>query len=106
MARNVGLTRYWINFAIPSERPSPSYQIGRGVGVTAFDFEGAKRLVQDQVFQAVPLFEIESVVENVTWDDLEKDHVAKNMGVMVERGVWFPNFWESSFERSQGPAVR
>jgi len=32
-----------------------------------------------------------SVVEGITWDELEVNNIRPNMGTIVVRGVWYPN---------------
>jgi hypothetical protein len=35
--------------------------------------------------------ELGAVIEGVRVPDLDQDHVVPNMGVIVQRGVWYPN---------------
>ena len=82
------LTKYWMTFA-----PSPelkTFSLGLGAGVTAFDETDAINLLKDALdCESVPA--IQSVASHVRFDDLERDHVQKNLGNMAVRGVWYPN---------------
>ncbi|CTQ48660.1 hypothetical protein JDO7802_00664 [Jannaschia donghaensis] len=79
------LTAYWFQIEV-TDRPSKS---NWGFGVTAFDRTDAEAILRTHVFEGdVPA--ITHVTENIRFEDLERDHVRRNMGVMVERGVWFP----------------
>jgi hypothetical protein len=83
------LTRFWITFS-----ENPGYQglqevFGIGVGITAFSIEDAKTILVEKMFtRGVP--QIRHVRENVSFDELDEGHVQPNMGVIVNRGIWFP----------------
>ena len=82
------LTRYWITF-VPSDELL-SYSLGIGAGVTAFDDRDAVSLLEG-AFGCESLPAIQSISPDVCFDDLERDHVQKNLGNMAVRGVWYPN---------------
>ena len=88
------LTRYWITFKDRGDYPFYGGVFGFGVGVTAYDLDDAKRLLQRAIFEDREVPEIKDVIEGVTYDQLEQNHVARNMGAMVVRGVWFPKGFE------------
>ena len=83
------LKRYWIRF-----KDNPGYSglhevFGLGVGVTAFNIEDAKAILTEKMFSK-GLPKICCINENVKYDDLDKGHVHPNMGVITNRGIWFP----------------
>jgi hypothetical protein len=80
------LTRYWFSFE-PFPEPTP---LNLGCGVTAFDYEDALMLLDTRVFRESGIPPIKSRIENVDVRDLEQRHVAPNIGVVSERGIWFP----------------
>jgi hypothetical protein len=82
------LTKYWITF-VPSEELL-AYSLGLGAGVTAFDDTDAMSLLADAIGRE-RLPAVQSVASNVRFDDLERNHVQKNLGNMAVRGVWYPN---------------
>jgi hypothetical protein len=73
------LTRYWFRS-----------RKGLGVGVTAFNVEDARSLIRLNTFlmSYEPIFD--SYIENVNIHDLDQNHVIPNMGVVVDRGIWYP----------------
>lgn len=81
---------FWIRFRGPYEEFYSTGGFDKGFGVTAFDLDDAKNLLRSSIFGGERLPEIDSVIEDVAYDQLEEEHVKMNMGIMVERGVWFP----------------
>jgi hypothetical protein len=88
------LTRYWITFKGRGDYPFYGGVFGFGVGVTAYDLDDAKQLLQSGVFDERALPEIARIISGVSYDQLQQNHVARHMGVMVIRGVWFPKGFE------------
>ena len=84
------LTRYWFSFD-PSDETVRRLRFGFGVGVTAFDEADAVALVR-KVTGRDRLPTIKNMEPNVRYDDLEANHVQKNLGNMAVRGVWYPNY--------------
>jgi hypothetical protein len=86
------LTRYWVTFDPSDAKTITSLSLGLGVGVTAFDSSDAKKLIFAAFadFADFVLPEIINITEHITYDDLEANHVKKNMGSMAVRGVWYP----------------
>jgi hypothetical protein len=77
------LTAYWF------ELDSHFSQIG----VTAYSLEDAKKLIQEKAFPKDEFPPIKNITENILFQDLDKNHVAPNIGPISERGVWYPNFY-------------
>lgn len=61
-----------------------------GIGVTAFTVADALSLVRSEGFDIPEGLEGVQIRENVTFSDLDPNHVVPNMGPLVMRGVWFP----------------
>lgn len=74
--------RFWFE---PSEGSFPNL----GCGVTAYSRADAESLLEECL--GMPLPRVVEVIEDITYDDLEQNHVAPNMGDVSRRGVWFPN---------------
>ena len=64
---------------------------GLGIGVTAYDRKDVESIVRGNrlAMQFEPSFK--NCVENVDVCDLDQDHVVPSMGVVVHRGIWYPN---------------
>jgi hypothetical protein len=66
-----------------------------GFGITARDWQDAMCLLTEarQVLSGSPVEEsmIESWLDVQSIDELDQNHVVPNMGMMLRRGVWFPN---------------
>lgn len=80
------LKRYWIRF----ERFNIQTPLNLGCGVTAFNAEDAKRIVEIKIKNSDIHVDIASIelISNIA--DLDKNHVIPNMGNIFERGIWFP----------------
>jgi hypothetical protein len=76
------LTCYWIT---TGERWGPL-----GFGVTAFSVEDAIKLIRSEGFDISETLERLQIRENVTFAELDRNHVVLNMGPMIMRGVWYP----------------
>jgi hypothetical protein len=85
------LRRFWFEFS-PSDRLTC---LNMGCGVTAFDYDDALYLLKNRVLES-QLLDLEDlpivsrVVEDVDVSQLDAAHVLPNMGLVTERGVWFP----------------
>ena len=79
------LTRFWLKFS-----PLPYNPLNLGCGVTAYSYDDAISLLRRRVFKDEELPTIVSVIENVDVSTLDQRHVIPNMGVCVDRGIWFP----------------
>lgn len=63
--------------------------LGLGAGVTAHSVSDAMMLLDSAYGDELP--QIVDINENITYVELETEHVKKNMGTMAVRGIWFPN---------------
>ena len=80
---------YWITFKRPRGDPDP-LGMSLGCGVTAWSYEDALQIVQEQVFDSAPLPEIGTIIEDVECATLDANHVICNMELPFRRGIWFP----------------
>ena len=80
------LTRYWFTF----ERIASPSPLNLGCGVTAYDLADAVSILRERVFREIDLPRITQQIENVDVSTLDPKHVLPNMGLVTERGVWFP----------------
>ena len=74
-----GLRRFW--FPLP---------VGFGVGVTAPSEAEARELAEAVRARYFPDATLGEVVADVDIRTLEQAHVVPNMGLVVDRGVWYP----------------
>ena len=74
------LTRYWFES-----------QEGRGIGVTAYNIEDAIKLITNEkaIMSYKPI--LTSYKENINIQELDQNHVIPNMGICINRGIWFPS---------------
>ncbi len=72
------LRRYWFH----ADR-------GLGYGVTAMSIQDARDLLAKYGYPAADVH-ITDIVEDVAVDALDADHVLRNAGPIVVRGVWYP----------------
>ena len=78
------LHRFWFSF----EDPSPFSIWGAGCGVTAYSHDDAVQILKDRVFQqSLPAC---SVIADIDVSTLDENHVRPNIGLVTQRGVWFP----------------
>lgn len=83
------LRRFWFEFDVSiADIPFPGALIG--CGVTAFDVEDAKTLLQRRLLGAQPMPEIRRVIVDVDVSKLDPGHVLPNMAPPDRRGIWFP----------------
>lgn len=80
------LHRFWVTFK-GTKQFSP---LTLGCGVTAYDHADALSILESAVFAGEPMLEINSIVEDVDIQVLDQNHVLPNMGLVTNRGVWFP----------------
>lgn len=85
MRKSPLLRRYWITFESDPNNPL-------GCGVTAYSIEDALRLLQHEYLDEMgyPLKPVKNVTEDVDVRTLDQGHVVPNVGLVSERGVWFP----------------
>lgn len=80
------LHRFWFTFKYPPQF-SP---LSLGCGVTAYDHADALEILKSKVFAEKPMLMIELVTEDIDIQTLDKYHVIPNIGLVTNRGVWFP----------------
>jgi len=78
--------RYWFQFE-HSDTPSP---LNLGCGITAHSEADALKILHDKVFSAYGPRKIATTIVDVDISTLDENHVRPNMGLVVQRGVWFP----------------
>ena len=97
-----GLIRFWFEFdygpgpgGLTTWNPGPPW-----VGVTAFDYDDAVRIVRAEYFADRSMPAVRSFIEDV---DVSAIDVIKGTGYRfsppVWRGIWYPAMWRS------GPSV-
>jgi hypothetical protein len=79
------LKRYWFTF---TKGPVPS-PLNIGCGVSASSYEDALELMQER-FGRELLQRVVGHVDNIDVSTLDPGHVLPNMGVVSNRGIWFP----------------
>ena len=78
------LHRFWFSF----EGLPPFSVLNVGCGVTAYTYDDALQILKGRVFkQSLPAC---SVITDIDVSTLDENHVRPNMGVVTQRGVWFP----------------
>lgn len=82
---------YWFEFESSGGKELPT-GTWLGCGVTAHDKKDAIELLKEKVFKSWADVPVLHVKENISLDDLEQNHVAPNIGNMMIRGIWYPNF--------------
>lgn len=86
------MTIYWFQFDFDEGELSPIARYG--CGVTAFDLDDAVQILQKTVFADENMPVIKEVIEGVDVSTLDEGHVLPNMGIVIDRGVWFPIGYE------------
>lgn len=76
------LTSYWIT--------TPHRNGPLGFGVTAWSLEDALNIIRGWGYMLSENTSSLDIRENITVADLEEQHVIKNMGPIVVRGLWYP----------------
>jgi hypothetical protein len=84
------LKRFWFGFERFRE-PTP---LNFGCGVTAFTYDDAVNLMNQEVFDGQGLPEIVRAIENVNPNELDRNHVLPNIGLILVRGIWWPQGWK------------
>ncbi|WP_147414346.1 hypothetical protein [Sphingomonas gilva] len=80
------LRTFWIDFE-KLDKPTP---LNLGCGVSAFSREEAIGLIQRYIFGNRTMPVILNIIDDVKLSDLDKKHVAPNIGSTSVRGIWFP----------------
>lgn len=87
------MKKYWFtfkNYSITELPPGLAY----GCGITAYNYEDAISIIRSKVFLGIQLPNKFDFIENVSLEDLDKNHVLPNIGIPTNRGVWFPIGYE------------
>ena len=92
------LKRYWFEFDISGEALRRfGYFPAYGVGITAYDYEDAVKLLRRWVVRGDEMPEITQVIEDVDVSKLTDGHrnLLPHLGCPAWRGVWHPaiNLW-------------
>ena len=83
------LKRFWFEFDIETAFGYPP-GIGYGCGVTAFDINDAKKIMDEKIFSEMDRPPFKKAVENIDISTLDQGHVLPNMKPPISRGIWFP----------------
>jgi len=62
-----------------------------GFGVTAFTIEDAYSILEEYGYNYHQIAKRVAVKKDITWDEIEADHVRPNIGPITVRGIWFPH---------------
>jgi hypothetical protein len=82
------LRRFWFQFEGDACELPP--RLGLGCGISAWSEADALELLHACVFKGKPSARIKSIEADIDDSTLDPSHVRPNMGVCVQRGVWFP----------------
>ncbi|TKR33562.1 hypothetical protein FCE95_04510 [Luteimonas gilva] len=77
---------FWFKFRNPPTH-SP---LGLGCGITAYDHSDALSIFEEKVQSIYPQLQITEAIEDVDIRSLDAGHVLPNMGLVTNRGIWFP----------------
>ena len=86
----IKLHRYWIQFDASSNITDS--ELSLGCGITAYSKEDAMIILKENVADVPNIINIE---EDVNINSLDEGHVIRRMGIVSNRGVWFPRKYES-----------
>lgn len=76
------MRRFWIEFGHDQ------------IGVTAENEQEALALVRSEVYKGAPLPAVTRLVPDIDVSTLDEERVLANMGVVIWRGIWFPQGYE------------
>ena len=108
MPNRFGLTRFWFEFELPPyPRPDPAHRIvldgpewwkpirrlTDGVGATGWDGADCLRMIQRHLLEGQELPPVKKAIPDLDVRTLDENHVRRNMGVCVWRGIWWPPLW-------------
>jgi hypothetical protein len=82
------LKMFWFKFEADSKLWPTALNLG--CGVTAYNYEDAVNILKERVFAGKPFPKVSELLLDVNVQDLDPGHVVPNMGVVTQRGVWFP----------------
>jgi hypothetical protein len=77
------LIPYWITNPLDPNGPL-------GFGVTAHDVQDAVKIIRNAGYTLPKDLSVLNIKENVHPQDIGDDHVVRQMGPIVVRGIWYP----------------
>ena len=77
--KNESLKRFWFEA-----------RKNHGIGVTAYDLEDARTIVRSCAWAMSYGPDFDRFIENIDITELDQGHVVPNMGIVIDRGIWFP----------------
>ena len=62
-------------------------------GVTALELDDALSIIRSELYRNRDDEDLAmtSVIEVSKMADIDQEHIARNMGLMLKRGIWYPN---------------
>lgn len=87
------LHRFWFEFDLSNEDNPPAGTL-LGCGVSAYDYDDAISLLKKRVFNDAELPKITKEIKDVDVSTLDQNHVLPNMGMVTNRGIWYPLGYE------------
>jgi hypothetical protein len=81
------LDKFWFE-TDPEDDYTWESGIRLGIGVTAYDYADALRMIEEKLGKRVRLVGYKKIV---SLNELEQNHVLPNIGLFAFRGIWFPN---------------
>ncbi|MCG8544492.1 MAG: hypothetical protein MJE12_09815 [Alphaproteobacteria bacterium] len=91
--KNNLLHRYWIKFEFGADDERPP-GFGFSCGVTAYTLDDALEIIKTQAFNGKDLPKIGTLIEDVDVSTLDRGRIRPNMGIVIDRGIWFPQGYE------------
>lgn len=89
------LIRYWIEFQLDlNDWSSPKSLLRAGCGVTGSSVDDCLNIIRQRILNGQTLPPVERVIENIDISTLDSNHVIPNMGLVVNRGIWFPTGYD------------
>jgi hypothetical protein len=87
----IKLTRYWFEFDIDVIEEGLPPGIAMGCGLTAFSYEDALFILQNNIFIGKQIPPLKRYIEDIEISTLEPGHVLPNIIMpSFHRGVWYP----------------
>ncbi len=80
------LKRFWIEF----ENAPKFSPLGIGMGITCENIRIALAMADTAIKNRGLVLNVRSIAEDIDVRTLDQTHVVPNMGVVSNRGVWFP----------------
>ncbi len=87
----VKLVRFWFEFEKNTDFLDSELKLG--CGVSAYTKDDAHNLLKKKIFVDQEIPKITNIIENVDVNKLDEGHVVRRMGIVSNRGVWFPKHY-------------